>query len=971
MPHSIVVKGVRVHNLKNLSLELPLYQFIVVTGVSGSGKSSLAFDTIYAEGQRRYIESMSTYARQFLEKIDKPDVDEIIGACPAIAIRQRGTSRNPRSTVGTVTEIHDFLRLLYARIGRTFCRQCGQEVLRDTPAIAADTILQWPEGTRFYILAPVPVVASPVKTRGRKKSDVKTLPVDLVSQLRQQGFTRLFAKGDVIDISAADTTLPSHLSELYILVDRLVVQAGLRKRLIDSLETAFRAGEGKTEIFILPVLSEKSTGDCAPGFAMATGNGRIDASRSSAVGAYMKFSEAFECRSCRIAYEAPEARLFSFNNAFGACPDCQGFGSTMSFDLNRVIPRPERSLYQGAIEPWKSSSFRSYYFNLCQFAQEKGLPLEAPFKSLSPEHQRWIIEGYDGFPGIAGFFADLEKLKYRMEIRIFISHYRGYNRCSSCNGERLRPEARAVRVNGKRIGEIGQMTIEAAAQFFDITDWSEGERQIADRILFEIRHRLHLLLRVGLDYLTLDRLAATLSGGEAQRIQLATALGSKLVGALYVLDEPSIGLHPRDTRRLIQILHSLRDLGNTVLVVEHDSDIIRAADHLIDLGPGAGEHGGRIVYQGLGSGIVDAPESLTGRYLRQTLQIIVPASRRKGNGKTLELMGVSAHNLKAIDVRIPLGMMVCVTGVSGSGKSTLVHDVLYKALQKSKGLTHEEPGAHRSRRGEHNVGDIVLVDQSPIGKSSRSNPVSYIGALDDIRHLFAATTEAQARGLTPGHFSFNVPGGRCEVCEGSGVVTVEMQFLADVELVCEECRGARFKSGILEIALRQKNIRQVLEMTVQEAMVFFADTPRLSRRLKVLDEVGLGYLRLGQSATTLSGGEAQRIKLASYLTGESPKNSLYIFDEPTTGLHLDDISKLLHSFDRLIKAGASIIIIEHNLEVIKTADWIIDLGPEGGERGGYVVATGTPEQVSQVAGSYTGEFLKMVLGHRHESSSSA
>lgn len=935
MSESIVVKGARVHNLKNLNLEIPLNSFTVVTGVSGSGKSSLAFDTLYAEGQRRYVESLSAYARQFLERIDKPDVDEIVGICPAISIRQKSSPRNPRSTVATVTEIYDFLRLLFSRIGRTVCHGCGREVSKDTPDKVADEILKLPEGTKVYLLFPLRAkldMAAPKPTRRNKDAKVS----DTIGLLRQQGFLRLFANGNVLDISSEDVKLPSK-NHAYVLVDRLVVRHGLRERLIDSVETCFREGDGTAEVYVLPEKEETSAGT------------------------YLKFSETFECHHCNIPYEEPEPRLFSYNNPYGACPNCQGFGNTIDLDLDRVIPDQGKTLMAGAIEPWTKPRYRGYYLRLRDFALRKGIPLNVPFHKLKPEHKKIIIEGTNGFPGVYGFFGHLNEKKYKMHVRIFISRYRGYSRCLVCNGERLRQEARDVLVGGKRITEIGKMSVEEAAGFFNRLHLNEYEQTIADRILYEIKSRLNLLLKVGLEYLTLDRLSSTLSGGEAQRIQLATALGSTLVGALYVLDEPSVGLHVRDTLRLIEILKNLRDLGNTAFVVEHDPEIIGSADYVIDLGPGAGEHGGQIVYTGTLKGLMESSDSLTGKYLRGRSKIPVPTFRRKSNGQFVELSGVRQHNLKNIDVKIPLGVMVCITGVSGSGKSTLVHDVLYTALRKAKGEAKEPVGAYHSLRGAEHVAEVVLVDQSPIGKTPRSNPVTYVGAFDDIRYLFASTKEAQTHGYTPGHFSFNISGGRCEACQGSGVVTIEMQFLADVELTCEECRGTRYKGGILEVRYKGKNIHDVLNMTVRESLDFFANSPRLVHKLKVLDDVGLGYLRLGQSATTLSGGEAQRIKLAFYLSRENLQRTLYIFDEPTTGLHLDDINKLLSAFNKLINAGASIIIIEHNLEVIKTADWIIDLGPEGGDRGGYVVATGTPEDIAQVKESYTGKFLRKLL----------
>ncbi len=944
MSGSIIVRGARVHNLKNIKLEIPLNSFTVVTGVSGSGKSSLAFDTIYAEGQRRYVESLSAYVRQFLERIERPEVDEISGICPAISIRQKSASRNPRSTVGTVTEIYDFLRLLYARIGKTFCRQCGRRVSADSPESAADLIAALPEGTRLYLLAPLPAI----RQEGA---------AEFIDYLRAQGYTRLFVRGRVLELDSPEAKLAG-LRDGYLLVDRLKIGSGLRQRLVDSLETCFREGNGRAQVLLLPdagrdlekFIVERFTERRAARLPAGQGEGLL-----------LKFSERFECQHCAIQYERPEPRLFSFNNPFGACPRCQGFGNTIGLDLDLVIPDKSRTLAQGAIEPWTKPRYRGFQSRLRDIAQRRGVPLDVPFEQLSPEHKKLVIEGIDGFPGVLGFFDLLEEKKYKMYVRMFLSRYRGYSRCPECGGERLRREARDVLVGDRRITEVCRMGVEEAAHFFDKLKLHEHEIQIAGRILYEIRRRLGLLIEAGLEYLTLDRLSSTLSGGESQRIQLATALGSTLVGTLYILDEPSIGLHVRDTLRLIEILRHLRDMGNTVLVVEHDPEIIRAADHVIDLGPGAGEHGGEVVYSGGLDGLLDSKQSLTGKYLRGELRIAVPVFRRRGNGTAIEVLGAREHNLKNIDARIPLGMMVCVTGVSGSGKSTLVHDVLYNGLLKIKGPTKEQPPNCRAIRGAEHISEVVLVDQTPIGKTPRSNPVTYIGAFDDIRMLFAATKDAQSRNYSAGHFSFNIPGGRCEACQGSGTVTVEMQFLPDVELPCEECKGTRYKGGILEVKYRGKNIHEVLNLTVREALAFFASSARLVRKLKVLDDVGLGYLRLGQSGTTLSGGEAQRIKLAYYLGRSDLQKTLYIFDEPTTGLHLDDIQKLLSTFNKLIAAGASLLVIEHNLEVIKTADWIIDLGPEGGERGGRVVASGTPEEVARIKQSHTGRYLARLL----------
>jgi excinuclease ABC subunit A len=941
---AIVVRGARVNNLKNISFSLPLNQLTVVTGVSGSGKSSLAFDTIYAEGQRRYVESLSAYARQFLERMDKPDVDEVIGICPAIAINQKNSTRNPRSTVATQTEIYDYLRLLFARAGTTICYNCGQEVKRDTPQSIADQVLSLPEGTRFYVLFPAAAgteylhaetataEAKPVKKRG--KAAVKKPAINVqahLMSLMQRGFTRLFTAADqqIVELQTPDSFTGKNFDGVYVLVDRLVVRPDNRARLVDSIETCYRDGHGQAVI--------QTAGDQPQ---------------------MLNYSEKFACKRCQIPYVLPEPQLFSFNNPFGACPNCQGFGNTIGVDMNLVIPNRELSLNEGAIEPLTKPQFEDWRDALKKFAKREGIPLDAPFATLTPEQQAALIEGRNGFAGINGLFDYLETKKYKLHVRVFLSKYRGYTRCPVCGGSRLRLEARAVKLNGRSLGEVCALSIKDALDFFANLQLTEEQAAIADRLLKEIQMRLRFLNDVGLEYLTLDRLASTLSGGEAQRIQLATHLGSSLVGALYVLDEPSIGLHARDSARLVKLLQNLRDIGNTVLVVEHDPEMMRAADHLLDIGPGAGELGGEVVYEGNLDGLLKHETSLTGRYLRHELQIKTPQEHRPRGKHSIHLRGAREHNLKNIDVEIPLGQLVCVTGVSGSGKSTLVHACLYAGLKHQRGDWQGQVGQFASLDGGKYLDDILLVDQSPIGRTPRSNPVTYIKVYDLIREVFAGTREAQARGYNPSHFSFNVPGGRCETCQGDGTVTVEMQFLADVELVCEECKGTRFKSSLLEIKYRGKNIHEVLNLTVREAIAFFQPNPRIASKLKVLDDVGLGYLRLGQSATTLSGGEAQRVKLASYLTKKAGDQSLYIFDEPTTGLHFDDINKLLSAFRRLLDAGASLIVIEHNLDVIKTADWLIDLGPEGGVGGGDLIAIGTPEELMQAKGSYTGRFLR-------------
>jgi excinuclease ABC subunit A len=968
---SIVVRGARVHNLKNIDFEIPHNALTVVTGVSGSGKSSLAFDTIYAEGQRRYVESLSAYARQFLERIEKPDADVIDGIAPAVAIRQKNTTRNPRSTVATATEIYDYLRLLFARIGRTYCIQCGNEVKKDTVDEVAAAVLALGEGMRVQVLFPVQITSGPNNNGGthgrdatayirqrrpKKKAKDRVVSEQLKERLfdlRKRGFNRLYQNGEIYEFSTPESLLDLNFAEpVFVLVDRLVISAEARARIVDAVEISYR--EGAEVIFESVPREDEPT-------------------------QRLRFSQRFECKRCNIRYEQPEPRLFSFNNPYGACPRCQGFGNTIDFDLDLVIPDKSKTLNEAPIEPWTKPKYRPYYTELKRFARQASVPLDVPWAELEPEHQRLIIEGQGRFLGVRGFFHYLERKKYKLHVRVFLSRYRGYSRCSSCEGARLRLEARQVKINGKNICDVCCMTIEEASQFFVRVQLSDQEAGIAEKLLEETRERLRFLNEVGLEYLTLNRLSSSLSGGEAQRIQLATSLGSRLVGTLYVLDEPSIGLHSRDTHRLIKILHDLRNLGNTILVVEHDPDVMRASDRILDLGPGAGENGGKVIAWGTYDEIRQTPSSLTGRYLAEELRIQVPNTRRKPGPQQITICGARVHNLKGINLNIPLHMLVAITGVSGSGKSTLLHDVLYQALSAAKRQTNGGPApspAWDRLEGAEFIDDVVLVDQSPIGRTPRSNPVTYIKVFDAIRELFASLPEAQKRGFAAGYFSFNVPGGRCETCQGDGTVTVEMQFLADVELICEECKGTRYKPQVLEVRYRGKNIHDVLNLTVKEALQFFASVPKITEKLRVLEEVGLGYLRLGQSATTLSGGEAQRMKLAAHLQpgarevgrpssgaqGNRLRNRmLYIFDEPTTGLHFDDVSKLLAAFRRLIDAGGSVLVIEHNLEVIKTADWVIDLGPEGGDRGGQVVGTGAPEAIANLPNSYTGEYLARVL----------
>ena len=950
----IRVRGARVHNLKNIDFVIPHNAITVVSGVSGSGKSSLAFDTLYAEGQRRYIESLSAYARQFLERIEKPDVDEITGIAPAIAIRQKNSTRNPRSTVATATEIYDYLRLLFARIGRTFCLRCGEEVRKDTLDEIAAKVLALPEGRRFYVLyelklspdpAPADATNAPNAPRARKpiRLTQEAVRESLIS-LRKRGFNRLYQSGRVFEFATPEDLLDVNFSKpVYVLVDRLALSPEVRSRLMDSIEICYREGRGEAILEFVPDAPDEKP-------------------------ERMVFNERFECKKCGSIYQEPEPRLFSFNNPYGACPRCQGFGNTIDFDLDRVIPDKSKSLADGAIEPWTKPRYRQFAIEMRKFARTKGIPVDVAYRDLTITQRNAILDGdkKEGYEGVKGFFNWLERKKYKLHVRVFLSRYRGYATCPDCNGTRLRPEARAVKVAGRSITEVCQMTVKDARPFFDSLKLTELEAAIAEKILEEIQQRLRFLDEVGLDYLSLDRLTSTLSGGETQRIQLATSLSSRLVGALYVLDEPSIGLHPRDTHRLIEILKGLRDLGNTLLVVEHDPDTIMAADYVMDLGPGAGEHGGKLIFSGTRDQMLKDAHSITGRYLRGELKILVPPRRRKPQGKFVKIFGARSHNIKGLDVMIPLGLLVAVTGVSGSGKSTLVYDVLYKALQARRTGGNWREFCDRLE-GDNSITAVEMVDQTPIGRTPRSNPATYLKAFDCIREVFASTPEAKKRGFTPGHFSFNIPGGRCEACQGDGTVTVEMRFLADVELVCEECRGTRYKSSVLDVHYKEKNIHEVLQMTVREALSFFAPNPKVTAKLRVLEEVGLSYLRLGQSGTTLSGGEAQRLKLAAHLTRQDNNGILYIFDEPTTGLHFDDIQKLLTAFRKLIDGGASVLIIEHNLDVIKSADWMIDMGPEGGDEGGRIVAVGTPEQVARNSQSHTGKFLAKSLNGRNGS----
>jgi excinuclease ABC subunit A len=908
-------------------------------------------------------------------------VDLIDGLAPAIAIKQKNSTRNPRSTVATATEIYDYLRLLYARCGTMHCVACDGIVKRDSVDEVAEAVLALGEGTRLHALFPIssqsrtspavetdggsqtkkPVRAKKAPKQARKTDSTSALTEaikDRLSDLRKRGFNRLYQDANIYEFSTPESLLEIDFAKpVYILVDRVVVSTESRARIVDAAEIGYReAGE-----IVYEIVPREADDPMAR--------------------RKLRFSAAYECVTCNRVYREPEPRLFSFNNPYGACPRCQGFGNTIDFDLDLIIPDKSKTLDEGAIDPWTRPKYRPYFTELKRAAKQHGVPMDVPWFDLTPDQQTFVLDGDGSFPGIHGFFALLERKKYKLHVRVMLSKYRGYALCPDCKGQRLRAEARAVRIAGKNICESAALTIRAANEFFSRVQLTPMQQEIAGTIITEIRQRLHFLDAVGLDYITLDRLASTLSGGEAQRIQLATSLGSQLVGALYVLDEPSIGLHTRDTAKLIRILDDLRDLGNTILVVEHDPDVLRAADYLLDLGPGAGEFGGRVLAAGTVAEVERNPDSLTGKYLSGRLNIPTPARRREPGGpkEWIQLRGARANNLRGLDVDIPLNMLVAITGVSGSGKSTLVHDVLYRVISHQLGKTEggDPSSRYKDIKGVERLNDIVLVDQAPIGRTPRSNPVTYIKAFDAIRELFAAQPEAQRRGYTAGHFSFNVPGGRCDVCEGDGTVTVEMQFLADVELPCEECHGTRYKASVLEVRYKGKNIHEVLGLTVKEALRFFAGQHRIVEKLAVLDEVGLGYVRLGQSATTLSGGEAQRVKLAAHLAtvragsnGEARKKQsrvLYILDEPTTGLHFDDVSKLLVALRKLIDGGGSLIVIEHDLDVIKSADWVIDLGPEGGADGGRIVAAGTPEQIANAPGSHTGYWLKKVLPEREDS----
>ena len=943
MADHLVIRGAREHNLRDVSLELPRDRLVVFTGLSGSGKSSLAFDTIYAEGQRRYVESLSSYARQFLGQMDKPDVDFIEGLSPAISIDQKSASRNPRSTVGTVTEIYDYLRLLYARVGKPHCPNCGRPVARQTPQQIVDRILDLPEGTRFQVLAPV------VRAR---KGEYEALLDDLA----KQGFARARVDGDVVELSDRQDLVLARYEQhtIEVIVDRLVRRDNIRQRLTESMETALRLADGVAEV---GVLAEDGTEEL------------------------ITFSEHLACTFCGISFGEPAPRNFSFNSPFGACPACDGLGTQFEVDPDLVVPDPTRSLAEGAIAPWIGGRSRWFDRMVEAVAEDQGFSMDAPWEELKKADRKIILHGTGSrsvqlkyrnrfgrtraftskFEGIVPWLQRRHKESDSDAVREWSEQFMREVPCSACDGARLKPETLAVTVAGRNIHELCSLSITRAAAAVGELELSERDHLIADRVLKEVRARMQFLLDVGLDYLSLSRGTSTLSGGEAQRIRLASQIGSGLVGVLYVLDEPSIGLHQRDNRRLLETLVRLRDLGNTVIVVEHDEETIMAADYVVDIGPGAGEHGGQIIYDGPVAGLLTTAASLTGQYLSGARSIPVPDKRRPGSGDFLVVRGAREHNLHNVDVEFPLACLVAVTGVSGSGKSTLVNDILLRAMLAQVNRARTTPGRHASIDGIHHIDKVVDIDQSPIGRTPRSNPATYTGMFDNVRKLFSQTQEAKVRGYLPGRFSFNVKGGRCEACAGDGTIKIEMHFLPDVYVPCEVCEGARYNRETLEVTFKGKNIADVLAMSCEEALDYFANQPPIARHLQTLVDVGLGYIRLGQPAPTLSGGEAQRVKLASELSRRSTGHTLYVLDEPTTGLHFEDVRKLLEVLSRLTDQGNTVIVIEHNLDVIKTADWIIDLGPEGGEGGGTVIAEGTPEDVATTPGSYTGAVLVPVL----------
>ena len=936
---NIIIRGARQHNLKNINVEIPRDKLVVITGLSGSGKSSLAFDTIYAEGQRRYVESLSSYARQFLGQMSKPDVDQIDGLSPAISIDQKSTSHNPRSTVGTVTEIHDYLRLLYARVGHPHCPKCGRPISRQSIDQMIDTIKLWPEGSKLQLMAPL--------VRGRKGEYQK-----LFAEMKGKGFVRIRVDGQLHELAEEITLKKQVKHDIELVVDRIILRPNGEKRLADSLELCLNMADG-----LALVVADLPDGQHEESL----------------------FSQNFACPDCGISMEELTPRMFSFNNPFGACPDCLGLGFSQHIDENLMINDENLSLREGALVPVHSNSW--YFRNIEAVAAAHGFSMDVPLKDLPRTALDEIFYGcgrekfavrYLDDKGVTrtwmhhweGLVKNFERRYQETKSEFMKEEFEKYitiQPCETCHGARLKPESLAVTVGGKNIHELSMMTIAEAKAFLNGLQLTERELMIASRILKEIDERLSFLIQVGLDYLTLARGAATLSGGEAQRIRLATQIGSHLMGVLYILDEPSIGLHQRDNTRLIEALKNLRDLGNTVLVVEHDEEMMESADYIIDIGPRAGEHGGEVVAHGTLADIIATPESITGQYLSGAKKIPMPEKRRQSDGRKLIVRGARTNNLKNIDVEFPLGQFICVTGVSGSGKSSLINEILYKSCARKLNRAHTVPGAHTDIEGLEYLEKVIMIDQSPIGRTPRSNPATYTGVFDLIRDLYAMTPDAKAMGYNKGRFSFNVKGGRCEACQGDGIIKIEMHFLPDIYVPCEVCRGKRYNRETLEVHYKGKNIADILDMTVDEAVEFFANIPRIKRKMTTLQDVGLGYIRLGQSATTLSGGEAQRVKLATELSRRSNGRSIYILDEPTTGLHTDDIRSLLDVLQRLVDAGDTVVVIEHNLDVIKTADYIIDLGPEGGDRGGQIVACGTPEEVAACPQSYTGQYLQKVL----------
>lgn len=933
----IIIKGARAHNLKNIDVTIPRDRFVVLTGLSGSGKSSLAFDTIYAEGQRRYVESLSAYARQFLGQMDKPDVDSIDGLSPAISIDQKTTSRNPRSTVGTVTEIYDYLRLLFARIGRPHCPEHGIEITAQTVEQMVDRILELPERTKLQILAPL--------VSGRKGEHAK-----LLTDIQKQGFVRVRVNGEIRDLSEKIELEKNKKHSIEVVVDRIVVKEGMDSRLADSLETALKLGEGRV---IVDVADQEE----------------------------LLFSQNLACPECGFSIEELAPRMFSFNSPYGACPECDGLGVKMIVDPDLLVPNADRTIDEGAFEAWAGSTSNYYPQFLYAVCRHYGIQTDVPISTLSAEQMKKLLYGTGGekvrfryendfghskeaLVPFEGIVRNLER-RYRDTasegIREFIEQFMSAKPCGTCKGQRLKPESLSVTIHKQNVAYVTDLSIGGALEWFESLPLTDKEQTIAHLILKEIVARLGFLVNVGLDYLTLSRAAGTLSGGEAQRIRLATQIGSSLMGVLYILDEPSIGLHQRDNDRLIRTLEHMRNLGNTLIVVEHDEDTMLAADYIIDMGPGAGIHGGQVVAEGTPQEIMRDEDSLTGQYLSGRRFIPVPRERRKPNGKWLEVRGAKENNLKGVNVKFPLGVFTCVTGVSGSGKSTLINEILFKALARDLNRAKTRPGEHKEIRGLEHIEKVIDIDQSPIGRTPRSNPATYTGVFDDIRDVFASTTEAKIRGYKKGRFSFNVRGGRCEACKGDGIIKIEMHFLPDVYVPCEICKGKRYNRETLEVKFKGKSIAEILDMTIEDACEFFKNTPRIHRKLQTLLDVGLGYMNLGQPATTLSGGEAQRVKLASELYRRSTGKTLYILDEPTTGLHIHDIDRLLHVLHRLVDNGESVLVIEHNLDVIKTADYLVDLGPEGGNRGGTIVAAGTPERVVEEPASYTGKYLKPIL----------